>query len=87
MSGDRSVQWGLGAQEYIGSADEETLVIPLIETRGAIRDIDAILEIPGMEVEIVGARRDVGEGKTVRSGVPGFIEELGNDAASKSKSS
>jgi 2-keto-3-deoxy-L-rhamnonate aldolase RhmA len=54
MSGDRSVQWGLGAREYIASADEETLIIPLIETRGAIQDIDAILDIPGMEALFFG---------------------------------
>src|SRR5439155_18414841 len=30
-------------------ADEETLIIPLIETRGAVQDIDAILDIPGLQ--------------------------------------
>jgi 2-keto-3-deoxy-L-rhamnonate aldolase RhmA len=54
MSGDRAVQWGLGAQEYVRYADEETLIIPLIETRGAIQDMDAVLDIPGMEALFFG---------------------------------
>jgi len=54
MSGDRAVKWGLGAQDYVRFANEETLIIPLIETRGAIRDIEAILDIPGMEALFFG---------------------------------
>jgi 2-keto-3-deoxy-L-rhamnonate aldolase RhmA len=54
VSGDRAVRWGLGAKAYLDSADEETLIIPLIETRGAVEDIDAILEIPGLEAIFFG---------------------------------
>jgi 2-keto-3-deoxy-L-rhamnonate aldolase RhmA len=54
VSGERAVQWELGAKEYLGCADEETLIIPLIETRGAVRDIDAILDIPGLEAIFFG---------------------------------
>ncbi len=54
ISGDRAVQWGLGSKEYINCADEETLIIPLIETRGAVDDIDAILDIPGLEAIFFG---------------------------------
>ncbi len=54
VCGDRAVQWGLGFQEYLRSADEETLIIPLIETRGAVEDIDAILEVPGVEAIFFG---------------------------------
>src|SRR5258708_5698475 len=42
ISGDRAVKWGLGAAEYVGYADEETLIIPLIETCGAVEEIDSI---------------------------------------------
>ena len=54
MSGDRAVKWGLGAEEYVRCANEETLIIPLIETRGAVEDIDAILDIPGLEAIFFG---------------------------------
>jgi 2-keto-3-deoxy-L-rhamnonate aldolase RhmA len=54
MSGDRAVKWGLGSEEYVPVANEETLIIPLIETRGAVADIDAILNIPGLETIFFG---------------------------------
>jgi len=54
VSGDRAVQWGLGAADYLSCADEETLIIPLIETRGAVEEIDAILETPGLETIFFG---------------------------------
>lgn len=54
MSGDRAVKWGLDAAEYNACANEETLIIPLIETRGAVEDIDSILDIPGLEVIFFG---------------------------------
>src|SRR5262249_39063794 len=54
ISGERAVKWGLGAAEYIDCADEETLIIPLIETGGAIEEIDAILETPGLEAIFFG---------------------------------
>ncbi len=54
VSGDRAVQWGLGATDYLSCADEETLIIPLIETRGAVEEIDAILETPGLEAIFFG---------------------------------
>lgn len=54
VSGDRAVQWGLGSKDYPSYADEETLIIPLIETRGAIENIDAILDTPGLEAIFFG---------------------------------
>jgi 2-dehydro-3-deoxyglucarate aldolase/4-hydroxy-2-oxoheptanedioate aldolase len=54
IGGDRAVQWGLGTPEYLGYADEETLIIPLIETRGAVEEMDAILAIPGLEAIFFG---------------------------------
>jgi 2-keto-3-deoxy-L-rhamnonate aldolase RhmA len=54
VSGDRAVKWGLGAKDYLSDADEETLIIPLIETRGAIEEIDAILNIYGLETIFFG---------------------------------
>jgi 2-keto-3-deoxy-L-rhamnonate aldolase RhmA len=54
VSGDRAVQWGLGAKEYLESADDETLIIPLIETRSAVEHIDRILDVPGLEAIFFG---------------------------------
>lgn len=54
ISGERAVKWGLGMQEYLRDADEETLIIPLIETRGAVEAIDGILNIPGLEAIFFG---------------------------------
>ena len=54
VCGDRAVKWGLDFHGYLRSADEETLIIPLIETRGAVEDIDAILETPGLEAIFFG---------------------------------
>ena len=44
----------MGADDYLKCADEETLIIPLIETRGAVDQIDAILEVPGLEAIFFG---------------------------------
>ncbi len=54
VSGDRAVKWGLDFQEYLLSADEETMIIPLIETRGAVADIDSILDVQGLEAIFFG---------------------------------
>ncbi len=54
VSGDRAVQWGLESKEYLECADQETLIIPLIETREAVDEIDAILAVPGLETIFFG---------------------------------
>ena len=54
VSAERAMQWGLGMQEYLALANEETLVIPLIETREAIENIEEILEVPGLEAIFFG---------------------------------
>jgi 4-hydroxy-2-oxoheptanedioate aldolase len=43
-----------GGGDYHNFADEETLVIPQIETREAIRNLDAILEVPGIGAIYIG---------------------------------
>lgn len=43
-----------GGGDYHLYADEETLVIPQIETRQAIENLDAILEVPGISAIYVG---------------------------------
>ncbi len=54
VGGERCVKWGLQFQEYLGQADEETLLIPLLETRGAVEDFDAILKVEGLEAIFFG---------------------------------
>jgi 4-hydroxy-2-oxoheptanedioate aldolase len=43
-----------GGGDYHNFADEETLVIPQIETRQAINNLDAILEVPGISAIYIG---------------------------------
>jgi 2-keto-3-deoxy-L-rhamnonate aldolase RhmA len=54
VGGERAFKWGLGMQEYLSYANEETLLIPLIETRQAVAEIDDILAIPGIDAIFFG---------------------------------
>lgn len=54
VGGERAVKWGLGLEEYVACANEEILVIPIIETREAAEEIDAILDVPGLEAIFFG---------------------------------
>ena len=54
VGGERAVAWGLGSADYLSFADEETLIIPLIETRDAVDHIDEILAVPGLEAIFFG---------------------------------
>lgn len=54
VGGERAVHWGLGMQEYLKTANQETLIIPLIETQEALEDIDSILMVPGLEAIFFG---------------------------------
>jgi 2-dehydro-3-deoxyglucarate aldolase/4-hydroxy-2-oxoheptanedioate aldolase len=54
VGGERATSWGLGLKAYTRSADQETLVIPLIETVAAARDIDNILKVPGVDAIFLG---------------------------------
>lgn len=54
LGGERAVQWGLATDRYLEVANEEILVIPLIETRDAVENIDDILAVDGVEAIFVG---------------------------------
>jgi 2-keto-3-deoxy-L-rhamnonate aldolase RhmA len=54
VGGERAVRWGLALQEYVRDANEETLILPIIETREAAETIDAILAVPGLEAIFFG---------------------------------
>jgi 2-dehydro-3-deoxyglucarate aldolase len=54
IGGERAVGWGLHLDEYLARANEETLVIPLIETAEAAANIDDILAVEGLEAIFFG---------------------------------
>ena len=54
VGGERCVKWGLEKDEYLKIANDETMLIPLLETRGAVENFDAILNVPGLEAIFFG---------------------------------
>jgi len=54
VGGERAFKWGMGFHDYVKIANEETLLIPLIETRAATEAIDDILAVPGLEAIFFG---------------------------------
>ena len=49
----RAAMYG-AASDYQKTANDEILVIPMIETRQAVENIDAILDVPGIDAIYVG---------------------------------
>lgn len=87
LGGERAVKWGLDFQNYLKSADEETLIIPMIELRDAVNDIDSILQVPGLEALFFGPAdlsASYGHlGEWEGNGVSEKIIEVKNKAQSK----
>lgn len=54
LGAERAVQWGLGVHEYIKRANEDALLIPVIETKEASENIEQILDVPGLETIFFG---------------------------------
>jgi 2-keto-3-deoxy-L-rhamnonate aldolase RhmA len=54
VGGDRAVRWGLRQREYLEQANEDILLIPLIETSSAVTAIDAILGVAGLHAIYFG---------------------------------
>lgn len=54
VGGERATDWGMGLRALTRSADEETVVIPLVETVAAARAIDRILAVPGVDAIFLG---------------------------------
>lgn len=52
--GHRAAGFGRFAAEYFGRANDEVLVIVQIETAEAVREIDAMLGVPGVDVAFIG---------------------------------
>lgn len=49
VGGERATRWGMGLKEYTASADDETLVIPLLETVPGGQALGEILNIRGVD--------------------------------------
>jgi 2-keto-3-deoxy-L-rhamnonate aldolase RhmA len=49
-------EWGEfeNFREYISAVNEELLIIPMVETMKALKNIDEILSVPGVDVLLVG---------------------------------
>ena len=54
VGGDRATLWGLGLEAQTAIANRETMVIPLIETVSAGRELNAILDLPGVDAVYLG---------------------------------
>jgi 2-keto-3-deoxy-L-rhamnonate aldolase RhmA len=54
IGAERSTRWGMSMRQAAQTANDRTLVIPLIETREALENIDAILAVPGIAAIFFG---------------------------------
>lgn len=54
LGGERAQKWGLGVDEYIASANDELILMPMIEHKDAVSAIDDILSIPGLDHFFIG---------------------------------
>ena len=77
IGGERASLWGLDMGTYLDVANHETMVIPLIETRAAVEEIDAILATPGLEAIFLGpADLSASMGHTGAWEAPGVAEVI-----------
>jgi len=77
VGGERAVHWGLRLHDYLDIANRETMVIPLIETRGASEDIEAIVKVEGLEAIFFGpADLSASFGHLGRWEGPGVAEDI-----------
>ncbi len=54
IGGERSVTWGLGLEEYVRTANEDLLFIPMIETQTGYENLDDIMSVDGVEAIFLG---------------------------------
>src|SRR5262245_33103135 len=54
VGGERATHWGMQLADYTRVANDEVMVIPLIETVAAGESIDAILAVPGVDAIYFG---------------------------------
>lgn len=49
-----TARWGMTGEAYVKFANENVMVIPIIETKQAVENIDRIASVPGVDVLFVG---------------------------------
>ena len=49
-----SARWGMSGSDYANFADENAMVITIIETKQAIENLDLIASVPGIDVLFIG---------------------------------
>lgn len=54
LGGERAQKWGLGVDDYVASANDELMLMPMIEHIDAVNVIDEIFAIPGLDFFFVG---------------------------------
>lgn len=77
IGGERALRWGMKMDEYLATANEETMVIPLIETVDAIKAAPEILDSPGLPAIFFGpADLSASHGCLGQWESPGVAEEI-----------
>jgi 2-keto-3-deoxy-L-rhamnonate aldolase RhmA len=77
VGGERAVHWGLRLHDYLDIANEETMVIPLIETRQASADFERIVKVEGLEAIFFGpADLSASQGYLGQWQGPGVAEDI-----------
>src|SRR5262249_44887755 len=77
VGGERATTWGLDLLAATQAADRETLVIPLMETVAAGEQIDAILDVRGVDAVFFGpADYSASAGHLGQWEGPGVAEQL-----------
>lgn len=77
VGGERATSWGMGLRSYTQIADQETMVIPLMETVAAGETIDAILDVKGVDAIFFGpADYSASAGHLGQWEGPGVAEKL-----------
>ena len=54
LGGERAQRWGLGVRDYIATANDEIMVVPMIETAEAVAAATQIFALPGLDFAFVG---------------------------------
>ena len=65
----RANDYGLNFQDYAETANEETLVVVMIETRQAVENVEEIVAVPGVDGVLIGPYDLSGS-----FGIPGQVE-------------
>jgi 2-keto-3-deoxy-L-rhamnonate aldolase RhmA len=77
IGGERALRWGMRMEEYLATANEELLVVPLIETVSGIQAAQEIMAVPGVEALFFGpADLSASHGCLGEWESPGVAEEI-----------